>query len=517
MAGDDEFDRWISPIEMMLNTLTNKKVRGNSIVDIPEHLKKSNMKAYKPKVVSIGPLHRKSSRELLYMKEIKWQCMLSLLHRLNPTDDQKVVPPKRLKDCGEVILKYDEAVRACYMDPIELDRHELAQIMLVDGCFLLEFLLITNDKQLNGEPKSKFPVKVSKREEFLSDLKLLENQIPLFIIDLLYLKLFGKKSEGILNIINGYALYLFGCSSGRPIISPNRAHFLELTHWFLTSRQIEAKPDQERSAPETVVELTIDPPDHEHMESMDIWLRERDERDKKVSKETTPKLERCAARLQAAGVKIKTFYGKNRSSSKLEKDPVSVMFGCKEKFEQGVLEIQSLCVTEETELQWRNFIAWEQTRSAEKTWEQTGTPATEKKFSQYALLFKGLVCCEYDIELLKSAKVLKVHDENKWSNEKVNKFIHDIAEGIQIDASADPKFCEMINDLNSCDKGCCRFIMFKHCCRILLTKARKFCRYLYRLLMRDYCSTPWKTLGVMAAVLLLFLTIAQTVLAAIAL
>ena len=79
MAGDDEFDRWISPIEMTLNTLTNKKVRGNSIVDIPEHLKKSNMKAYKPKVVSIGPLHRKSSQEPV--REFKKVCPVWTYYR----------------------------------------------------------------------------------------------------------------------------------------------------------------------------------------------------------------------------------------------------------------------------------------------------------------------------------------------------------------------------------------------------------------------------------------------------
>ncbi|TKY63482.1 UPF0481 protein [Spatholobus suberectus] len=437
-TAENQLERWLSPVKTMLGTLTHKRVRANSISDVPEQLKRSNVGAYKPKVVSIGPLHRKSSRDLLYMEEIKWQCMLSLLYR---TDD----PEERLTKCGKAILNYEEAVRACYMDPIEVDSNELAKFMLLDDCFLLELLLICNNEHLHDERGNQFPVTVGKMEEFLSDLKLLENQIPLFVIELLYIKLFvenlredtkpsKEEWDRSSKKVSGHALFLFGCrcpSASSPVNSPNRVHFVELTHWFL------AKPEQERSA--QAVELTIEP----HNDPVARC-------DKKISKETKPKLERCPARLQAAGVNVTPL---NRQSGSSD-----IMFGC-------------------------------------------------------------LVCCEYDVELLKSKEVLLVHDENKWSNEKLKKFIHDIADGIQIDASADPEFCLMIKDLNKCgsEKGNCNIIMFEYHCRIVLTKARKMCRYLFATLKRDHISTPWKTLGVMVAVLLLLLTIAQTVLAAIGL
>ncbi|TKY63486.1 UPF0481 protein [Spatholobus suberectus] len=251
---------------------------------------------------------------------------------------------------------------------------------------------------------------------------------------------------------------------------------------------------------------------------MVIRLGERDDIDpvsscdKKLSKETKPNLERCAAKLQAERVTITHQQGESSSAETLKgRMPVGVVFGFKKKFEKKFepvkLEIQPLHVTETTEVQWRNYIALEHTKT------------TNKKFSEYALLFKGLVCCEDDIELLKTQEVLRVHDTKKWSNEKLKKFIHDIADGIQIDAKVNLEFCEMLKQLNEYKSpaGTRRILLFGHHCRRFLTNTRYTCRDLYGLLKRDHASTPWKTLGVIAAVLLLLLTVAQTVLAAIGL
>jgi hypothetical protein len=78
-----------------------------------------------PRVVSIGP--RFIGREdLLPMEEVKLRCMSSLLHQGS----------KSLQECGEVVCKLVEEVRAGYApDIVELEMLpslDLAKIMLVD-------------------------------------------------------------------------------------------------------------------------------------------------------------------------------------------------------------------------------------------------------------------------------------------------------------------------------------------------------------------------------------------------
>lgn len=75
---------------------------------------------------------------------------------------------------------------------------------------------------------------------------------------------------------------------------------------------------------------------------------------------------------------------------------------------------------------------------------------TRCRFSQYALLFKDLVCCEHDVQLLKDRGVLRVKDgDERRSNEDLMTH-RKISNGIEIDASSwDGRFGQLINDLNA--------------------------------------------------------------------
>lgn len=499
-------DGWVSSMKTMLGSVNDQRVKASSISDVPEQLRKTRKEAYMPKVVSIGPLHRQTRRELLYMEEIKWRCMRFLLFRTPKPDES-------LKNCSEAIYVLDEVVRAAYTDHIKLNDYDLAKIMLLDGCFLLE-LLISNDENLHrklrnvsNEGKESPGAEVGKMELVLSDLKLLENQIPVFILTVLFQTLFvaeAQSFEGFRKIVNDSALSLLGgtCSSNSVISvydSPNCAHFLELVHWFMT-REVENNHH---------VSITVDG-------------------NGSTEPKQTLELKHCATRLEAVGVTIAPLdsdpekEGSNSMSIRLENRKEAITFGCDNKFSKiskgsnKKLEIHPLHITETTEVQWRNLIAWEQNRTAHEKFLKVEN-RTRCKFTQYALLFRDLICCEHDIQLLKERKVLLV-DEGKRSNEDVMNIFRKIASGIEIDASSgDGRFGQLINDLNTSSgaRGNCRILW--HRCRCIATSMRYTFRDMFEILKRDHTPTVWKTLGVIAAIVLLGLTIAQTTFAAISL
>lgn len=172
------------------------------------------------------------------MEEMKWSCMRYLLYRTPKPDES-------LRKCSESIFRLDELVRTSYVDDINLNSYDLAKIMLLDGCFLLE-LLISNDEDLdrklrnisNEEEKESPGVEVGKMELVLFDLKLLENQIPISILTVLLQTLFAQNLKVSQKIVNDGVLSLFGCSSKSiPIDCPSYAHFLDLVHWFMTREE----------------------------------------------------------------------------------------------------------------------------------------------------------------------------------------------------------------------------------------------------------------------------------------
>ncbi|KAJ1411322.1 hypothetical protein SESBI_21367 [Sesbania bispinosa] len=293
---EDKRKRWISYMETMIGSVRNVRVKPSTIFNVREELRKSREEAYAPKVVSIGPLHRGTTtrRELVSMEEIKWRCMCSFLFR---TEN----PVESLSICSEAIHTLDDVVRTTYVDEIKFDSYDLANIMLLDGCFLLE-LLITNEKSLDDKIKSRSlgpGAEVGKMEAILSDLKLLENQIPLFILPVLFKELFveypqnyesltqeekdkfeKESNEMVKKIVNGLVLFLFSCSSeSNPVESPNCGHLLELIHWFMTREDGDG----------------INRRNNHHSITVE----------RNFYSSTKPNLKLCAERLEAVGVKIR--------------------------------------------------------------------------------------------------------------------------------------------------------------------------------------------------------------------
>ncbi|QHO38912.1 hypothetical protein HN51_005196 [Arachis hypogaea] len=318
-----------SHIQTILTSIDDRYVQSASIVIVPHGFQKGNEDAYKPKVVTIGPRFRGSRKELLNMEETKLRCMLSLLHRIKDDKDDGI--NKRLDDCLKTVLELDKIVRASYVDSyhIKLNKYELATVMLVDGCFLLE-LLICGSKKLSKdypsclEPRGPGP-EVVKEEVVFSDLTLLENQLPVLVIHALSQTLFPdyfskdidlenfpkeeveeakkkrketKKERA--NKINDLALCLFSYST--KVERPYSPHFLELLHSSIPGDESVGKKHINVSGGNSDHQ-----PDHQSAIVVNDVEQETSKRAEKLLAKTRvdQRLKRCATRLEASGIKIR--------------------------------------------------------------------------------------------------------------------------------------------------------------------------------------------------------------------
>ncbi|KAI3771291.1 hypothetical protein L6452_02452 [Arctium lappa] len=143
--------------------------RPPSIYMVPRILPDLSPRSFEPRVVSIGPLHRENKT----LQEIEAQKATYLHHLLKRLSDQ---PRKILDACLQRVNASIPAIRACYSGMMTYTDAELAKMMVIDACFILEFLFPSEE---HG-----FLIfrNVSLTHSISSDLVLLENQIPFFVL-----------------------------------------------------------------------------------------------------------------------------------------------------------------------------------------------------------------------------------------------------------------------------------------------------------------------------------------------
>ncbi|KAI3792195.1 hypothetical protein L2E82_06068 [Cichorium intybus] len=147
------------------------------ICKVSEKFYKDNQDKYFPLMVSIGPLHR-GEEKLKAVEDYKWQYLSTLLLR---TVNVEV----RLAKCVEVLKVLEDKARKCYGEEIHMESDEFVEMMLVDGCFIIELFHKSCCKgtRRRGDP---FLATYEVFFQLRHDLILLENQIPFFILHHLF-------------------------------------------------------------------------------------------------------------------------------------------------------------------------------------------------------------------------------------------------------------------------------------------------------------------------------------------
>ncbi|XP_074340834.1 UPF0481 protein At3g47200-like [Apium graveolens] len=179
-GGEEKFQKWFESVDKTLNLLRSRP-RESSAYRVPGKLRATKHEAYTPQMVSIGPFHKRKAK-FHAMEELKWLYMLAFVDRAKMQTKEF----SALYVYGKNILDLEEKARAWYAEDIDLDKHQFVEMLLVDGCFILE--LFYRCKMINTQ---KF------EDEFLQgnftmvqtlkhDLMLLENQIPYFVLQKLF-------------------------------------------------------------------------------------------------------------------------------------------------------------------------------------------------------------------------------------------------------------------------------------------------------------------------------------------
>ncbi|KAJ4868812.1 Uncharacterized protein Rs2_48579 [Raphanus sativus] len=272
------------------------------IYKVPNKLRRLNPDAYSPRFMSIGPFHH-GKEELQAMEEYKYRYLHSFLTRTSFSLEQLV----------GVARTWEENARSCYAEDVELNSDEFVKMLVVDGSFLVEFILRYGYHGLRGE-NDRIYGKPWMITDVFHDIVLIENQLPFFVVKSLFDLLSSDYQQGtdsvrqIIHFCFSRYLRMFDAN-----LKPEPDHFVDVLRSFYL--------------PEVPME---------------------------VEETTTLKISNApeATELLNAGV---TFKPVETSSCFLDL-----------KFADGVLEIPTIAVSDRTETIYRNIIVFEQCHCSDK-------------------------------------------------------------------------------------------------------------------------------------------------------
>ncbi|CAH9123622.1 unnamed protein product [Cuscuta epithymum] len=146
------------------------------------------VQSYQPRIVSIGPYHH-GQEQLKMMEEHKWRFLARVVKR---TREKK--EGVGLKHYLEAVRELEAVARASYSEAIDLTSDEFVEMLVLDGCFVVEMFRAFSGAVPFEEDDpflSMQWLRFSLRHDFLC----LENQIPFSVLEKLFkLTEMGEKS-----------------------------------------------------------------------------------------------------------------------------------------------------------------------------------------------------------------------------------------------------------------------------------------------------------------------------------
>lgn len=203
-----------------------------SIHRVPHMLRILNEKAYDPRIISIGPFHyKKREGQLKFMEEHKLRYLNDILSR-NGNGQSK------LEQCFVAIKALEERARKCYSEVIELDSNSFVEMMILDGCFIIEFFRKALVEDYEDDPIFKLGWL---HDAVGFDLIMLENQIPFFILQHLFgLTNVSSPSSSLVE----WALNFYGQRDLEERIKNSGINIQHLLHLLYTKHSMPTKENQ---------------------------------------------------------------------------------------------------------------------------------------------------------------------------------------------------------------------------------------------------------------------------------
>ncbi|XP_008445188.2 UPF0481 protein At3g47200-like [Cucumis melo] len=188
-------DNVVISIEKMLDQVPPTHENQCSIYRVPKQLREMNPKAYAPQLISIGPFHYHTHKNLIANEQYKLQGFINYLRRVYKMESlEQLVRTKSVEDLVKRAQSWVEEARNCYAETINMNDEDFIKMMLVDGCFIVEFFIL-DFEEYNESHESLFPqiennVSMSFYKERIpdidEDLIKLENQLPFFVLQHLF-------------------------------------------------------------------------------------------------------------------------------------------------------------------------------------------------------------------------------------------------------------------------------------------------------------------------------------------
>ncbi|XP_073135809.1 UPF0481 protein At3g47200-like [Henckelia pumila] len=193
------------------------------IFKVHNHLRDVNDKAYDPEIIAIGPYHRDKDN-IKMMEEHKLRYLRSLV------EHQKVNIAVFVSAIGEM----EQEARKCYAEPIRLDAAQFTEMLVLDGCFIIE--LVRKFSMVRSEEHENDPIfrRGWMMNSLMHDLILFENQIPFSVLcKLFYLISIPNNHNQLIQQVLRFFHGIFPGKGCRLSVdkSPNEIkHLLELIH-----------------------------------------------------------------------------------------------------------------------------------------------------------------------------------------------------------------------------------------------------------------------------------------------
>ncbi|XP_030950185.1 UPF0481 protein At3g47200-like [Quercus lobata] len=302
------------------------------IYRVPDYLRKSKEEHYTPQVISIGPFHHDAYNvKLKTMEQRKLRYLKYFTRRVEGLQIS-------LEKLVSTIKEYEESIRRCYAETIQLKSGPFVDIILVDAIFILELFWryhfndwASEDNGASLEPWLTTAIRF--------DLILLENQLPFFILEKLFDLAFASHKDydkSLLTVMayDYFHFYNTQCISSSPHLKMK--HFLDLlrTFWLPLER-----------------------------------LPKRDNHDDEVVKHVY-----SATQLHDAGLKFR-------------KGLSNCLFDI--NFKKGVLKMPPITLDNSSETLYRNLLALEQCHYSDKAY-----------ITDYFILLGFLITTDNDVKLL---------------------------------------------------------------------------------------------------------------------
>ncbi|XP_068640327.1 UPF0481 protein At3g47200-like [Aristolochia californica] len=455
MSSQAEADAWLSSLKEKFDRLGGKEkcTEAAIIHRVPRIIRRGDDEAYEPEIISIGPYHRRKVR-LQAMEKRKWQYLHSFCSRWG----LDVI-------LDNIVLKVQELefrARRCYSSEINsVNKEEFVEMLLLDGCFILELFLKSRDrvtdKTMAGKTFTETDPIFGHCTQWVvrcvaRDLLLAENQLPFFVLQQIY-ESFATSTEmfSLVDLAMCFfkSLYLAinQKSSQQHDVAQKQTsnesplHLLHLVHSHFVPRSSHEKNSKSISS------TSLLPSFNKRKSSEEIQFQAH------TPLPTVPR----AKRLQDSGITFKKGKGKNFLDI---------------KFEDGVMEIPHLVVDQYTNTFLRNLIAFEQCH-----------PSSGKCFTMYAAFMDFVVNTAKDVEILHQHGIL---DHGLGSEQDIALLFNKICKGLIVEPEENDKYLLLVNDV-------IRYSTIPW----NMWRAK---------LNRDYFGNPWAIISVTAAIVALFLT-----------